>query len=564
MTPSADLWSEENIIVPQSEPMPGPLSLAPYQRAPLQDFSSTVNSIAMMICSQWGKSMIVQCMCGYTMDETPAPILIVNCRESDTQHFRKTKLQPFLDSPNLAPRVAQKGKPSTGTHNQYMVEYAGGVFLFGNSGSPASMRGRTARVAIADEIDAYEGNFDAENPIEVIEQRTVQYRRRAKLVTLSTPVGIGRSLIEEGYLMGSMRRWFVMCECQAHFTWDWDQHVEFYDTPNGERDAYLHCPNGCVIENRRRIYMNMRGSWIAEHPERRVAQSYHFNQLSSVHIDWETTLRKGLPTEGRSRGFRTQCLAIPHRLAAADAPTPGLVDQLQTDEYPEGFNPWVRTAGVDVQGDRIEFSFVDFEDGELRYAPALVQQHGAIARPPGEQGLIEAFAQFDDIARSVRPSLIFIDSKFQPNEVRDAVRLGMKWAASSSAELAHYDANDRETYEPRVRLIKGYEGPKGSMNMPLLISKSKDVYTLAVDEAKTILSDMVGGGVLSINRSRVSARYSRGLASEQFNVQDNKWEVIRPGIYNEPLDCAVYALAARMRYAELDIDLHHSIARELL
>ena len=563
-TPSAADWSEANIVIPASEPQPGPLQLAPYQRRPLEDFSGVAQTIAMMICSQWGKTLIVQCMTGYGIQETPSPILIINCRESDTMLFRQNKLQPFLDTPAIKPYVAQRGKWSTGTHNRQMIEYRGGVIMFGNSGSPASMRGRTARYAFPDECDAYEGNFDAENPLEVIQQRVVRYGRRGKFVPISTPVGITRSLIEEQYLLGTMRRWFVKCECQAHFVWDWDQHVEIYDTDDGQRDAYLHCPDGCVISNAQRWYMNMRGSWIAEHPERTAHESYHFNQLSSVHIDWAETKRRGLPSEGRSRGFRTQCLALPHRLATADAPKPGLIEQLYIDEYPEDFRPWARMAAVDVQGDRIEYSIVDFQDGELRYAPALVQIHAAIARPPGREGLIEAFRSFDDIAREYRPSLIFVDSKFQPNEVSDAVRLGMKWAASSSAELIHYGDNDKELYEPRVRLIKGYEGPKGSINMPLIISRRADVFTLATDEAKTIASDMAGAGALSINRRRVPTTYARGLASEQFNVETSKWEPIRPGIRNEPLDCYVYALAARMRYAELDIDVHPRIERKLL
>ena len=559
-------WAEATIRLPVWDPHPGPIRLAPYQKEILDAArSGKVRQLTLMCASQMGKTLMMLIMLGYRIDARPANIMVIQPREADTKRFLHNKLEPFLAStPKIAAKMAVKGKVKTGTHNLQTIDYAGGYIVFANSGSPASMRGETNNVCLADEVDVYEGNLDASNPLDVIRQRLVQYVRRGKMFVLSTPTAAGASLIESEYKLGDGSRWHITCDCGVEYAQRWDDHVRIVEEVEGILSATLHCPNGCLIDEEQRIRMIMTGRFIPARPHITDHRSFHLSQLDSIHVPFEETAANGLRTRGKGRGFRTQCLAEPYSIEALEPLTEEGLSHLLVNEYSLEA-PWIRTCGVDVQANRIEYQIVDWDKQDH----AFVQLHQQIAIPPDlEVGVTKAMEILAPVLLENKVDMTFVDSGYRPDAVSRGIRDGLK--PLLQRPLTFYVGEEwKDEQVARVKPVRGHTA--SSFDKHLIMSESKGTTVLAVDEAKMVVLDLIDLDSIRVNRAGVPADFLRQFTSENLTVQEKangsmerSWVLRHKGARNEVLDCFVYALCANRLFENTRQYSRSAIVRELL
>src|SRR5690606_34662323 len=87
--------------------------------------------------------------------------------------------------------------------------------MFSWAGSPKTLRGRSAPVTQADEIDGFEATPEGD-PGELLAQRSASFGDDALRTESSTPTIEGASRIDTAFQEGDQRRYYVPCPHCGH------------------------------------------------------------------------------------------------------------------------------------------------------------------------------------------------------------------------------------------------------------------------------------------------------------------------------------------------------------
>ncbi|MDD0946290.1 phage terminase large subunit family protein, partial [Xylella fastidiosa] len=102
------------------------------------------------------------------------------------QAWLETKFSPLIAANQGLQRLIAKPRGRDGVNNQRMKSYPGGFLMFAWSGSPKTMRGRSAPLIVCDEIDGYE-RTDEGHPVSLLWQRAATFGDERFLLEISTP-----------------------------------------------------------------------------------------------------------------------------------------------------------------------------------------------------------------------------------------------------------------------------------------------------------------------------------------------------------------------------------------
>lgn len=234
------LWAESNIKIPVGNAIPGPINFdnAPYQRGMINAIKEAgVRRIDFMTGAQLGKTTIQQCITGYFIDHEPRSQIFVQPTQGDVQTFQETKLRPMLDAnPSIKKKMA-KPRGRDGVNNSRMISYVGGWLMFSWAGSPKTLRGRSAPVTHADEVDGMQATAEGD-PVELLAQRSATFGDQILSTRSSTPTIKGESRIETGFEDGDQRRYYVACpSCGEAQYLQWPQVVWEGRKSTGIKDA---------------------------------------------------------------------------------------------------------------------------------------------------------------------------------------------------------------------------------------------------------------------------------------------------------------------------------------
>ena len=145
LAPSA--WAEASIYIPVGNAIPGLIRFdnAPYQREPLDlTMDPRVSRITLQWGAQVGKTMVALCAQAYRIAENPMSQIMMQPSQGDLHTWLETKFNPMVEAnASLQDRIA-KPRGRDGVNNQSMKSYPGGFLMFSWSGSPKTMRGRSA------------------------------------------------------------------------------------------------------------------------------------------------------------------------------------------------------------------------------------------------------------------------------------------------------------------------------------------------------------------------------------------------------------------------------------
>jgi phage terminase large subunit GpA-like protein len=534
-------WSDRyRMLSREASAEPGRWSTdrAPYQRGILDAFSEPlVDTVVVMSSAQVGKTEVVNNVVGYYIDRDPAPILVLQPTVQMGEAWSKDRLSTMLrDTPKLRGKVKDPRSRDSGNTLLHKT-FPGGHITIAGANSAAGLASRPIRVVLADEVDRFPASAGTEgDPLSLATKRTATFWNR-KLGYFSTPTLKGFSRIEAAFQESDQRRYYVPCpHCAHRQTLVWERLL--WTDGNPDTAAYACEACGALIEEQDKGVMLAGGVWVAGNPGARAA-GFHLNALYSPWARWAELVREFLAAAGNPERLKVWINTVLGETWEEQGETlnhDALSARRERYAAPVPAGAGILTAGVDVQGDRLEVTVRGWGRGE-------------------ESWLIHWEAIFGDPGR---PEV------WQTLEAT----LTRGWAHESGAELrieaacidtgGHHTAAVYEYVKPRqsrrVYAVKGASTP----GRPLLSRASRanragvKLFTVGTDTAKDVLFSRLriveaGPGYLHFP-AWLEEEYFRQLTAEKVVTRFRKgrpvryYEKTRPR--NEALDLEVYALAA--------------------
>lgn len=550
-------WADRNRELRSGTNAPGPwrTGLTPYLREIMDALSehSSVRQVTFIKSSGVGGTEAMFNWIGYLMHHLGNKDLLC---VMPTLELRDRSFNPRLskmidESPNLA------GLVSTAARNRAnrgdLLEYgARARIIKAGANSPDSLRSDHLPYVICDEVDAFPWDVGGEgDPMTLIENRQRTFTR-AKTYIVSTPTKEGQSRISQQYARSDMRRYWVPCpECGEFQPLEWGGK----DAPFGLKFRHAPRPDGqegpevvtaawyvcrhcaAIIEEASKTYMLAKGRWIAERPHIKHHRGYHINALYApvgLGLSWVKCAQKWLDSQGDSAELKAFFNTYLGEVFSEQGDSIENISLISRREiYPVALPVSLRTAGVDVQKDRLEVSVVDWGNGEEGW----LRDHIII---PGDTALPEVWEELHDTLVDQEIKAAAIDSGYNASQVYAFVaRRRWCFATKGVPGMGRPLIEDDKKRRQRLRVKRkrgvpvepiGVDGGKGLLYARLKLTEPGQNYLHFPQEPAF---DDEYFAQLAAEKLVTSYRGHRPLA---------EWVQTRPR--NEALDCLLLALAA--------------------
>jgi phage terminase large subunit GpA-like protein len=416
---------------------PGPYSSArtPYAREVMRVMSDmTIRRVVLLWGAQLAKSTIFENVIGWTIDEEPRSILMVQPTVEFAESFSKERFTTMVEAtPSLAKKVREQKSRSVDNTLRLKL-FPGGFFAIVGSNAPAGLAGRPIGRVLVDEADRFKDSAGTEgDPIALAEKRTATFAD-AQVDIASTPGNKGESIIEPEFEGGDQRHYFVPCPHCAHSqTLRWgDPTSPFglkWDHGKPETAAYLCEKCGALIEEQFKAEMLERGEWRAQNPDGRYP-SFFLNGLYSPFggSTWALLVEDFL----KARNIPEKLKVFVNTVLAETWEQPGESIKSHTllarlEAYPRIVPPNQRdavesipkaaallTAGVDVQADRLEYQVWGWGEEEESW---LIR----VEQIPGDPGTLGPWRELTALRHDpilhetgiwIRPSCVMVDTGY--------------------------------------------------------------------------------------------------------------------------------------------------------
>ncbi len=344
-----------------SEPGPWETSRVEPARGPMLAITDpNVHTVVVQCSTQFFKTETINNTVGYFAHLDPCPMMLMQPTEKLAQAWSKDRLDKMVrDTSVLAPIFAAK-KSRDGSNTILHKEFAGGHITMVGANTPSDLAMRPIRVLLCDEVDKYPESAGREgDPIKLASERTATFWN-AKKIMVCSPTVEGRSRINSEYESSDKRVYEMPCpHCSLFQEVKWEQVKWEGDNPE---TAAIYC-SGCGIAwtEVERLRAIKRGRWVATAPFNGKA-GFKVGKLASP---WEPVSRlveKFLDSKAspeKMKVFVNTQLAETWR-EKGDAPEWERLyerrESYRIGDVPEGVK--FLTAGVDVQGNRIEAEVV--------------------------------------------------------------------------------------------------------------------------------------------------------------------------------------------------------------
>lgn len=569
-------WAERNVRIPTGNAIPGPYRVAnaPYQREPMDQFvNPDCYRVTMMWGAQIGKTLTLLCIQGYAIEMRPRSQMMMQPSQADAQTWLETKFNPLVEaSPGIARRIA-KPRGREGVNNQRMKSYPGGFLMMAWSGSPKTMRGRSAPMIGCDEVDGYARTPEG-HPVGLLWQRSATFGDDRFLVEISTPTIKGASYIEESFEAGDKRRFYVRChDCGEHQFLRWENvtwkgrmstnvAAALEDSKHDDHDpqsaAYVCAHCGSLWNDGQRVAAIRTaeasgGGWRAEKPFKGHA-SYHaweaystMRKLGDIVRDYLDKLKTDdLQT------FVNVSLSETYEVAGDKADPSALEARAEVFAAQVPMGGVYLTAGVDMQIDRLEVEIVAWGEGEESWS---VDYRVLWGDPMAGE-------VWDDLDALLAET--YLHETGAPMQIMAAC---LDTGGTSGYTHCAYEYLRGKT----GRRLFGVKGVAPSFGKPIVEkvqrkqsgkkARKVDLFLVAVDEAKQIVMrrlalETPGPGYCHVPSDRGAdggghdlAEWCKQITAEKLVIRYVKGQPVREWhkhdkARNEALDCRVYALAA--------------------
>jgi phage terminase large subunit GpA-like protein len=539
-------WIEASVCLPEGLcAVPGRMKLYSYQREIADAIGDPdIERVTLLKAARIGFSVLVAAAIGHYCANDPSPTLVLLPTESDARDFMTSDVEPlFASSPALAgilrgESIGQRGR--RGRNTMLSRQFAGGSLKIVASHAPRNLRRHTARILFIDEADAMEAGVEG-SPIDLATKRTLTFPDR-KIVLGSTPIDEDTSHVCRAYESSDQRVFELPCPaCGSFHELAWADIV----WPPGEpaKAAYA-CPHcAAIIGEDAKPSMVSAGRWRATAPEIKGHAGFRLNALASTlkNAAWGILAAEFLAAKddpASLKPFVNTVLAQPWRCQGDELDESGLASRVEPFSL-ESIPPEILiiTAGVDVQADRLEISFV----GWTRTPGACaVLAHVVLHGPTDAESI---WRDLDDHLkqrwRHPFGGMIGVDAAAIDAGSGGHFDRVMKFAAARAAR--------------RVFAIKGAPGfgrPAFKASQSLKSRGSERLYIVGVDSLKLLLFERLKRSSQIRFSDTLDASYFEQLASERLVTKFSRGRPERrfelaPGKRNECLDALIYATAAR-------------------
>lgn len=564
----------------------------PYLREPMNctDPESPFQRVVMMFATQLGKSEVLYNAVLKRIHISPMDMMMVqptlqDAKDHSSQRFTQTaRVMPYVLS-NIA---ETRSRDETNTLLTKELANGSATLFFSGANSARSLASKPLGFAACDEVDGYPNDVDGEgDPVGLIEERMSNFPNR-KLLMCSTPTTRDASRIETEYLASDRRRYHLPCpHCGGlqHLEWgnDTDHGIKWLKTDAGiarpETAVYIckHC--GAAIQEHHKTEMLENGVWIPENPGagRGLVAGFHMNKLYSPlgWKSWPMLVDQWLKAREKSKAGDHSLLKtfINTSLAQTWEEDGDKIDQHYLSRRAEDyrlrmvpFGCYFLTAGVDVQGDRLEVRVKGYGRGEESWTIDRHIIYGDPAIGTDQHG--SPWAALDEYLS-------------QPISHESGSALPIQSVAiDSGGHHTQQVYNYTRTRSHRnVFAVKGQsQRGKPIIGKPSDINinkrgekiKGQKLWLVGTDTAKALIY----GRMRMIEVGPGYCHYSKDLPPDEFEQLTAErlvtryikghavMEFVKPaGRRNEALDCEVYALAAAYqlgmnRWKDADWDRH--------
>lgn len=364
-------WAEnERRLSPESSAEPGRWynSTAPHLIAPMDALSSLdyCQEVVMMFASQTGKTEVLNNFVGYIIDQDPAPILVIQPNQKPMgEAWSKDRLAPMIrDTPSLKEKV--KDAKSRDSGNTMMHKsFPGGHITIGGSNSPAGLASRPIRYLLFDEINRFVVTKEGD-AVKLATKRTTTFWNR-KILKVSSPTYENVGISYE-YDLCLQFEWQLKClHCDdsqfpqlKHFKWEREKGQVI--------DVEYICEScGAIHSIKDELKIKGNGLYIQMNDLNPKKKGFKCNQWASPFASWTETI-----TEFLDAGKDPAKLQTVTNTAFAEnwLGTGEIIDDEilfnRREEYAAQVpkDALYLSCGVDIQGDRIEYEVIGWNETE--------------------------------------------------------------------------------------------------------------------------------------------------------------------------------------------------------
>lgn len=532
-------WIERNVLLPDDvSALPGPVRLWPFQREIADAIGDPfIERVTLVKPVRVGFSTLLTAAIGGYVSNDPAPVLVLLPTEADCRDYVVSDIEPiFAASPALSGLLERSGAEEADRNTLLHRRFPGGSLKVVAAKAPRNLRRHNVRVLLCDEVDAQENGAEG-SPILLAERRTLSFADR-KIIVGSTPVFEATSHVLRSYAASDRRVYEVPCPHCGHF-----HEISWADIqwPEGEPEkAAYFCPGcGSEVAERHKPEMVANGRWRATAPEVKGHAGFRLNALVSLlaNASWAKLAKEFLAAKDDPallQVFTNTILAQGWNEAGEELDEndlSGRREDFGLDLVPA--EALAITAGVDVQRDRLEATFLGWtESGDC-----LALDHRVIWGNPHDD---ETWRELDAL-------------------------LSSKWRHALGGKIgldaAVIDSGDGETmeavykfcfprYRSKIMAGKGVAGNRPWIEMSKIRNRQGRLFLIGVDGLKShIFARLLRGRSLRFGRALQPVWFEQ-LASERIVVRYRRGQPNRrferiAGKAAEALDCVVYGFAAR-------------------
>lgn len=291
-------WAEKYAYLPRkgnAEPGKFRLERFPPQRAMLDDpMDERSMETVWMIGRQLGKTMCYVFTIEYYVHQSPSSILVVYPKIDDAKSFLRDKFTATYKVTPCMDGLIKEPRRHDSDNTMLQKGFPGGELSGAGANSPSTLRQRSKRIILLDEVDAYVDNEEGD-PVEQADGRAETFTSAVKMKA-STPTIKDMSRIEALYEQSDKQMWFIPCpKCGEFQTLKWSQ-VKFTFERDGkqirdlENTVYVCESCNYWLSDRQRIAAINAGEWRA---------TAAFNGIRGRHLS-------GLyRTIGKKRAYKT-------------------------------------------------------------------------------------------------------------------------------------------------------------------------------------------------------------------------------------------------------------------
>lgn len=372
-------WAEDNIVFSKRESnFPGP-----YNRDLFYYFDEILRALSpddpcrivtLKGSAQIGKTVVANIFCGGSMDMDPGDFLYVHPTENNAERWSKMKLAPMLKGTTALSKLFPM-KSRDGLDSLLYKERADGrgAIQISGANSPASLSQVSMQRQVQDDLAKWEMN-NAGDPETQADSRSRAYDF-AKILKVSTPLVDPGCRITKSFEAGSQESLYLPCpHCGHPQTLEWENFLSNLDEDKPE-DAHFSCDDcGGIIEEHHRPQMFRAAkqleaegepAWRAKNTKaKRHHRSFELWSAYSPLQRFEQIAREWLAARGdpaSEQTFFNDTVGRAYKTLGEAPPWEGLRDRAGQSPYPRKAIPVgfpIVTAGVDCQGDRVEFQIV--------------------------------------------------------------------------------------------------------------------------------------------------------------------------------------------------------------